>query len=97
MKIACVDSQKIALSTEELSWQDWGDCHIAFQLSSGETHIFNETTVNVLRCLGKSAASMAELLNSTGESLGVDPGEISPDDLEFVVIRLNELGLIEFV
>jgi PqqD family protein of HPr-rel-A system len=92
-----VDYQKFALSNEELLWQDWDDCYIVFQLSSGETHVFNETTAIVLRYLEKAPATMAELLYHTGESLGVGPGGISPDDMAFVVTRLDELGLIEYL
>jgi PqqD family protein of HPr-rel-A system len=92
-----MDSPTLALSAGELLWQDWGDCYISFQPSSGETHLFNETTASALRCLEHSPATLAGLLNRTEALLGVEPGEISPDDFAFIVARLNELGLIEYL
>jgi PqqD family protein of HPr-rel-A system len=92
-----MDSPTLALSDKELLWQDWGDCYISFQPSSGETHLFNETTASALRCLGNSPATLAGLLKRTEALVGAEPGEISPDDFAFIVARLDELGLVEYI
>lgn len=85
----------IALLEQPLVWQDWGDCFIAYQVSSTETHIFNATTAEILRCLAESPASMDELRHRVADQLDVGESELLVEDMEFAVNRLDELGLIE--
>ena len=79
----------------ELDWQEWDEVYIVFQPSSAETHVFNETTAAILRCLGNGALSADAVKARTEAALGVDSGELVADDFAFVTTRLEELGLIK--
>lgn len=79
----------------ELDWQEWDEVYIVFQPSSAETHVFNETTAAILRCLGNGALSTDAVKERTEAALGVDSGELATDDFALATMRLEELGLIE--
>lgn len=68
---------------------------IVYQPSSGETHVFNETTALILRGLEQSAKSLDELREFTAGELGIAAGDLDADDLAFAMARIEELGLIE--
>ena len=79
----------------ELIWQEWDDIYIVYQPSSAETHVFNETTALILKCLQHGSLSADEMKGQTEASLGVGAGELAADDFAFATMRLEELGLIE--
>ena len=85
----------LSLAERGLVWQRWDDVYIIYQSSSAETHVFNETTVSILRCLELGQLSEAAAKKRTEAALGVDPGELTADDFAFATMRLEELGLIE--
>lgn len=78
-----------------LEWQAWDDIYIVYQPSSAETHVFNETTALILRCLQHGPQSMEFVAESTEAALGAGAGELGSEDLAFAVERLEELGLVE--
>jgi PqqD family protein of HPr-rel-A system len=78
-----------------LEWQAWDDVYIVYQPCSAETHVFNETTALILRCLENGVLSADVLKERTEAALGVDAGELAADDFVFATMRLEELGLIE--
>ena len=73
----------------------WDDIYIVYQPSSAETHVFNETTALILRCLQHGPQSMEFVAESTEAALGAGAGELGSEDLAFAVERLEELGLVE--
>ena len=73
----------------------WDDVCILYQPSSAETHVFNETTVLILRFLEKGTLSAEALKQLTEDSLGISQGELGADQFKFATTRLEELGLIE--
>jgi PqqD family protein of HPr-rel-A system len=79
----------------ELIWQDWDGIYIVYQPSSAETHVFNETTALILKCVEHDPLSAEEVKVQTEASLGVGPGELADDDFAFATSRLEELGLID--
>lgn len=80
-----------------LVWQDWDDAYLVYQPSSTETHVFNETTTLILKCLEQGRLSAEAVKNWTEAALGAGQGELVADDFAFAVGRLEELGLIERV
>jgi PqqD family protein of HPr-rel-A system len=78
-----------------LVWRSWDDVYIVYQPSSAETHVFNETTALILKCLEHGPLSAEEVKVQTEGSLGVGPGELADDDFAFATSRLEELGLID--
>lgn len=85
----------LTLAGRELVWQDWEDVYLVYQPSSAETHVFNETTASILKCLERGPLSMESAKDCTEEALGVAAGEADDNDFMFAVGRLEELGLIE--
>lgn len=83
------------LEARALEWQEWDDIYIVYQPSSAETHVFNETTALILRCLQQGPLSRESVKVRTEAALGVGQGELATDDFAFATQRLEELGLIE--
>ncbi|MFZ4535505.1 HPr-rel-A system PqqD family peptide chaperone [Propionivibrio sp.] len=78
-----------------LQWQKWDELYIVYQPSSAETHVFNETTVAIVRGLECGPLPTEALKVWTETALGVDQGDLAADDFAFATMRLEELGLIE--
>ena len=78
-----------------LVWQSWDDVYLVYQPSSTETHVFNDTTTLILKCLEQGQLSTEGAKNWTEAALGVGHGELAADEFAFAVGRLEELGLIE--
>ena len=78
-----------------LVWQDWDDVYLVYQPLSAETHVFNDTTALILKCLEHGQLSTEGVKNWTEAALGVGQGELAADDFAFAVGRLEELGLIQ--
>lgn len=79
----------------ELFWNEWDGVYVVFQPSSAETHVFNETTIQVLRCLNERSLSIGEIKEQAETALGIGDTELPTADFEFATMRLEELGLIE--
>ncbi|WP_291995555.1 HPr-rel-A system PqqD family peptide chaperone [Candidatus Accumulibacter sp. ACC003] len=82
---------------DRLIWQEWDDIYIVYQPAAAATHVFNETTVLILKCLQQGPLSMEVLRHQTEAALGVSQDELAANDFEFATTRLEELGLVEFV
>ena len=81
----------------KILWQDWEDSYIVYQPSSGETHVFNETTALILKRLESGPASLEEIREWAAESLDIEISEIAEDGLSSVAGRLDELGLVDWL
>jgi PqqD family protein of HPr-rel-A system len=78
-----------------LVWQRWDDVYIVYQPSSAETHVFNETTALILKCLEHREQTADEVKKQIEAALDAGPGELANDDFAFATMRLEELGLID--
>jgi PqqD family protein of HPr-rel-A system len=78
-----------------LQWDKWDGIYIVYQPSSAETHVFNETTALILKCLEHGPLSADEVKVQTEAALCVGQGELASDDFAFATTRLEELGLID--
>jgi PqqD family protein of HPr-rel-A system len=85
----------LILARHELVWRKWDDIYVVYQLSSAETHVFNETTALILKCLERGPLSADDVKEQTEVALGVGPGELAKEDFAFATSRLEELGLID--
>jgi len=85
------------LAGRGLVWDEWDDVFIVYQPSSAETHVFNETTALILKCLEYGPLSADDVKEQTEVALGVTPGELAKEDFAFATSRLEELGLIDFL
>jgi len=82
-------------AAQDIRWQKWDDVFIVYQPSSAETHVFNETTALILKCLEHGPLSADQVKEQTEGALGVGPGELAKEDFAFATSRLEELGLID--
>ena len=82
-------------ASRELVWEEWDDAYLVYQPSSAETHVFNDTTTLILKCLEQGQLSTEGVKLWTETALGVGQGDLAADDFAFAVERLEELGLIE--
>ena len=69
--------------------------YIVYQPSSAETHVFNETTALIMKCLKQGSRSIEGLKDWTEAALEVGQGDLASDDFVFATMRLEELGLID--
>lgn len=75
--------------------QEWDDLYVVYQPSSSETHVFNETTALILKCLEQGPQQMSVVKEWVETALGLAADELSDHDFDFATARLEELGLIE--
>lgn len=85
----------LVLLHSRLIWSQWDDIYIVYQPLSAETHVFNETTALILKCLEKGPLSAEAVMYQTENALGIGEGELVAHDFTFATMRLEELGLIE--
>ena len=85
----------LASAGRALIWLDWDDAYLVYQPSSAETHVFNETTALILKCLEHGPLSQQAVTDRTAAALGIGQDELAADDFAFAIGRLEELGLIE--
>lgn len=78
----------------ELIWKCWDEPYIVFQPSSTETHVFNDTTLSILKALEQGPLTLEEIGRSIVESLGIDGDALAQADLKFATERLEEIGLL---
>ena len=78
-----------------LRWQEWDDVYLVYQASSAETHVFNDTTALILRCLEQGPQSLEAVRGWTEAALGVGQGQLAADHFAFAIGRLEELGLVD--
>ncbi|HPT49567.1 MAG TPA: HPr-rel-A system PqqD family peptide chaperone [Accumulibacter sp.] len=79
-----------------LIWQKCDELYFVYQPSSTETHVFNETSATIIACLKTEPLSMVSLRERTETALGLSIGELETEEFTFAVVRLEELGLIDF-
>lgn len=84
----------LASAAQHLIWQEWDDVFLVYQPSSAETHVFNDTSMAILQVLQSGGLAQDELQHRVVEMLDVNPDELTQDDLNFALSRLEELGLI---
>ncbi len=92
------EGAEILISTPaagSLRWQQWDDVYLVYQASSAETHVFNDSTALILRCLEHGPQSLAAVRSWTETALGVEQGQLAADHFAFAVGRLEELGLVD--
>jgi PqqD family protein of HPr-rel-A system len=78
-----------------LCWRVWGEEHVVFQPASGDTHLLNPFTAEVLRALEECPASAAELTRLFAPAVGPADGPTLGQQIQDLLARFYDLGLIE--
>ncbi len=66
-----------------------------FHPPSGDTHVLNPVAAEALKRLERSAASVEGLTQAMAEAVGVEPDGRLEHDMQQLIARFDELGLIE--
>jgi PqqD family protein of HPr-rel-A system len=88
---------RLTAAGRDLAWEGWEDLHVVFQRTSGETHVFNETTRAILGRLQDGPLALDEMVRLLARAMGIDEAGLAREDFLAVTARLDELGLIERV
>lgn len=76
-------------------WRPWDQEFVVFDTRSGDIHLLDPVAAEALRCLEGASATVDELRQKLGGSLGLgDEPELS-QYVAKLVGELDELGLIE--
>lgn len=81
--------------SHKLVWYEWDGIYIVYQPSSAETHVFNETTASILKCLEEKSLSLEATKLQIEAALHMGAGSLDADDFAFATMRLEELGLLD--
>lgn len=78
-----------------LCWRAWDDEHIVFHPASGDTHLLNAFTAEVLHALEECPATGSELAQLLAPACGAEDDAAIREQIDNVLARFHELGLIE--
>ena len=95
LNAALPDVYRLSRAAEDLVIENWGGIHTVYQRASGETHAFNEVTMALIDCLRQGPRHFAGILQCVAAEFGLRAEELVAADFEQMVLRLEELGLIE--
>ena len=80
----------------ELLWREWEGENVVFNLNSGNTHLLNPATVDVLRLLEKETLGAEEISALLISEVGVSSDEEEVvKNVETLLMNLDNLGLVE--
>ena len=86
-----------AISRESpLLWQSWDDDeYVVYSSASGDTHLINEVTAEVLRQLERSELAFSDLVHNVAQTLGTEPDEPTENHIARLLVYLDQIGLVE--
>jgi len=79
----------------QLIFKNWNDGVVVFNVRSGNTHLLNPVTVQILKILTEQPRDVAQIAErlATENDTSVDDELLA--ELEKALLQLDELGLIE--
>jgi len=81
-----------------LLWRSWDDDeYVVYSTASGDTHLINEVTAEVLRQLERSELEFSVLIRNVAETLGSEPDRRLETHVGRLLVYLDEIGLVESV
>jgi PqqD family protein of HPr-rel-A system len=82
----------------ELTWQSWDAGEfLVYDSASGDTHLANEVTREVLQLLGRGPQRISDLGRLVTDSLGLAHDPDFEERLAELVAHLDRIGLVERV
>jgi PqqD family protein of HPr-rel-A system len=81
--------------SSSLCWRAWDEEHVVFHPASGDTHLLNAFTAEVLRALEECPASGAELTQLFAPAFEAEDEPALRGQIDNLLARFHELGLIE--
>ena len=81
-----------------LLWQSWDDNeYVVYSTASGDTHLINEVTAEVLRQLERSELDFSDLARNVATSLGTELDQQTETSIARLLVYLDQIGLVESV
>ena len=87
----------IACPPSELSWRDWGDVVVVYHHGSADTHQLTPLGAEAIRCLQAGPLTAQQLCDKLIETCQVESDQDLHRYLEQLMLRFDELGLVERV
>jgi PqqD family protein of HPr-rel-A system len=81
--------------TAGLCWRAWDDEYVVYHPASGDTHLLNAFTAEVLRALEECPASTSELAQFCAPACDAEDEPALRQQISNLLARFHELGLIE--
>ena len=78
-----------------LHWVSWDDEHVVFDEGSGNTHLLDFLTAEVLKVLEQSRGAVPALVGRVAARLDLDPDADLERRIREAVERFREAGLVE--
>ncbi len=79
-----------------LLWRSWDhDEHVVYSSASGDTHLINDVTAEVLRQLERSELAFSDLVHNVAQTLGTVPDQQIETDVARLLVHLDQIGLVE--
>ena len=79
-----------------LLWRSWDDDeYVVYSSVSGDTHLINEVTAEVLRQLERSELAFSDLAHNVAKTLGAEPDEQIETHVARLLVYLDQIGLVE--
>ncbi len=79
-----------------LLWRSWDDDeYVVYSSASGDTHLINEVTAEVLRQLERSELAFSDLVHNVAQTLGTEPDEQIETHVARLLVYLDQIGLVE--
>jgi PqqD family protein of HPr-rel-A system len=81
---------------DRLTWRSWDEDEcVVFSDLSGDTHLVNRVTAEVLRHLERAELDLPELARRVATALGTEPGADFETHLAQLLAHLDAIGLVE--
>ena len=84
-----------AIPVFKLHWRCWDGEYIVFNSGSGDTHLFDKDSAEVLQVLEQSPFTEQQLIKKFFSSPSIEPDEEELHYLKKLLMNLHQLGLIE--
>ena len=79
-----------------LDWRSWDpDEHVVYCAESGDTHLINAFTAEVLHLLERSDLLFSDLVRDVAQSLGAEATAPFEKSIETLLVYLERIGLVE--
>lgn len=79
-----------------LIWRNWDEeSFLVYHTGSGDTHLLNRVTAEVLRQLERADADVGELAHRVAQSFEVEADDEFVQQIEQLLAHLDELGLVD--
>ncbi len=78
-----------------LLWRAWDEEYVVYNTGSGDTHLLDMVSGEILKCLEDQASDIAGLVSKSAARLSLEPGPELSKHVSDLLLKLCDVGLIE--